>query len=168
MCELCVPVNSVSRGSCIAWVPAPSSRNGSSVDLEVALPQSLSPCPLPDTLEGFCPTSSQLASDPGWESVCGNHAWQKLGPDQASCCTEPAGPPGYLGAVGAWCARLSRTGAVYLCLNISSPGTYDLSFSGGGCSVNKSCLILCDPMDCRMPGFRVLHCLPEFAQTHVH
>ena len=23
-------------------------------------------------------------------------------------------------------------------------------------------------MDCSMPGFSVLHCLPEFAQTHVH
>ena len=32
----------------------------------------------------------------------------------------------------------------------------------------KSCLILCDPMDCNMPGFPVLHYLPEFAQTHDH
>ena len=23
-------------------------------------------------------------------------------------------------------------------------------------------------MDCSMPGFPVLHCLPEFAQTHIH
>ena len=27
---------------------------------------------------------------------------------------------------------------------------------------------LCDPMDCSTPGFPVLHCLPEFAQTRVH
>ena len=27
---------------------------------------------------------------------------------------------------------------------------------------------LCDPMDYSMPGFPVLHYLPEFAQTHVH
>ena len=26
---------------------------------------------------------------------------------------------------------------------------------------------LCDPMDCNRPGFPFLHCLPEFAQTHV-
>ena len=26
---------------------------------------------------------------------------------------------------------------------------------------------LCDPMDCSLPGFPVLHCLPEFAQIHV-
>ena len=26
---------------------------------------------------------------------------------------------------------------------------------------------LCDPMDCSTPGFCVLHCLLEFAQTHV-
>ena len=25
----------------------------------------------------------------------------------------------------------------------------------------------CNPMDCCLPGFPVLHCLPEFAQTHV-
>ena len=35
-------------------------------------------------------------------------------------------------------------------------------------SVTKSCLTLCDPMDCSTPGFPVLHCLLEFAQTHVH
>ena len=27
---------------------------------------------------------------------------------------------------------------------------------------------LCDPIDCRTPGFPVLHYLPELAQTHVH
>ena len=29
-------------------------------------------------------------------------------------------------------------------------------------------LILCNPMDCSIPGFPVFHYLPEFAQTHVH
>ena len=27
---------------------------------------------------------------------------------------------------------------------------------------------LCNPKDCSTPGFPVHHCLPEFAQTHVH
>ena len=36
------------------------------------------------------------------------------------------------------------------------------------CSVAKSCPTLCDPVDCSMPGYPVLHYLPEFAQTHVH
>ena len=36
------------------------------------------------------------------------------------------------------------------------------------CSVAKSCLILCDPMECSMLGFPVPYYLPEFAQTHVH
>ena len=36
------------------------------------------------------------------------------------------------------------------------------------CSVAQLCLTLCDPMDCSMPGFTVLHYFPEFAQTHVH
>ena len=33
-------------------------------------------------------------------------------------------------------------------------------------SVTKSCLTLCNPMDCSMPGFSVLHYLLELAQTH--
>ena len=36
------------------------------------------------------------------------------------------------------------------------------------CSVAKSCLTLCDPKDCSTPGFLVLYCLLEFAQTHIH
>ena len=32
--------------------------------------------------------------------------------------------------------------------------------------VTQSCLTLCDPMDCSMPGFPVHHQLPELAQTH--
>ena len=36
------------------------------------------------------------------------------------------------------------------------------------CSVTKLFLTLCDPMDCSMPGFPVLHYLLEFAQIHVH
>ena len=35
-------------------------------------------------------------------------------------------------------------------------------------SVAQSCLTLCDPMDCSMPDFPVLHHLPELAQAHVH
>ena len=35
-------------------------------------------------------------------------------------------------------------------------------------SVTQSYLTLGSPMDCSMPGFPVLHHLPEFAQTHVH
>ena len=35
-------------------------------------------------------------------------------------------------------------------------------------SVAQSCLILCDPMNCSMPGLPVHHQLPESTQTHVH
>ena len=35
-------------------------------------------------------------------------------------------------------------------------------------SVAQSCLTLCDPMNCSMPGLPVYHHLPEFTQTHVH
>ena len=36
------------------------------------------------------------------------------------------------------------------------------------CSVTKSCLTPCNPLDCSIPGFPGLHYLPEFGQTHVH
>ena len=36
------------------------------------------------------------------------------------------------------------------------------------CSVAKSCPILCDPMNCSMPGFPVLQHFPQFAQAHAH
>ena len=36
------------------------------------------------------------------------------------------------------------------------------------CSVTQSCLTLCNPMDCSMPGSPVLHYLLELVPTHVH
>jgi len=36
------------------------------------------------------------------------------------------------------------------------------------CLVTKMYPTLCDPVDCSTAGFPVLHCLLEFAQTHVH
>ena len=35
-------------------------------------------------------------------------------------------------------------------------------------SVTQSCLTLCNPMECSMPGFPVHHQLPELVQTHAH
>ena len=35
-------------------------------------------------------------------------------------------------------------------------------------SVAQLCLTLCNPMDCRTPGFSVHHQLLEFTQTYVH
>ena len=35
-------------------------------------------------------------------------------------------------------------------------------------SVAQLCPTLCEPMDCRKPGFPVHHQLPEITQTHVH
>ena len=36
------------------------------------------------------------------------------------------------------------------------------------CSVAQLCPMLCDPLDCSMPGLPCPHHLPEFAQVHVH
>ena len=35
------------------------------------------------------------------------------------------------------------------------------------CSVAQLWKTYCDPLDCSIPGFPVLHCLPEFAQIHI-
>ena len=45
---------------------------------------------------------------------------------------------------------------------------YTMEYSVQFCSVTHSCLTLCDPMDCSMPGFPVHHQLLEFTQTYVH
>ena len=39
-------------------------------------------------------------------------------------------------------------------------------FSYSCCSVAKSCLTLCDPMDCATPDFPALPYLPALAQTY--
>ena len=33
---------------------------------------------------------------------------------------------------------------------------------------SQSCFQLCDPVNCSMPDYSILHYLLEFAQTHVH
>ena len=40
--------------------------------------------------------------------------------------------------------------------------------STNSCSVTKLCPTLFNSTDCSMPGFPVLHHLPEFAHTHIH
>ena len=48
--------------------------------------------------------------------------------------------------------------------HVHVPWLYKVQFS----LVAQSCPILCDPMDCSMPGLPVHHQLMEFIQTHVH
>ena len=49
----------------------------------------------------------------------------------------------------------------YLCISISPHGHVNSCC----CSLAQSCPTLCVPMDSSMPGFPVLHYLPEFAQS---
>ena len=53
---------------------------------------------------------------------------------------------------------------VYLEINPMSVVSFALQFS----SVSQSCLTLCDPIKCSMPGFAVHQQFPELTQTHVH
>ena len=43
-----------------------------------------------------------------------------------------------------------------------------MTFLSGCCSVAQSCPTFCDPMDCSIPGFPLVHHLPDFVQTYVH
>ena len=45
--------------------------------------------------------------------------------------------------------------------------TWERIWKSGCSSVSKSCLTLCDPMDCSTPGSPVLHSLPEFAHIEL-
>ena len=49
-------------------------------------------------------------------------------------------------------------------IELQRTGISSVQFS----SVAQSCPILCDPMNCSMPGLPIHHQLPEFTQTHVH
>ena len=54
------------------------------------------------------------------------------------------------------------------CFCLDYTKTLEIKIILCSCSVAKLCPTLCDPMNCSLPGFLVFHCLPEFAQTHVH
>ena len=81
----------------------------------------------------------------------------------------PYPPPGDLPNPGFKCTSLISPALAGWFFTTSATGkpTYDylLFFC---CSVTKLCLTSCNPMDCSTASFPVLHCLLEFAQTHVH
>ena len=49
------------------------------------------------------------------------------------------------------------------CILVAARGIFSCSFCC--CSATKSCLSLCDPLDCIMPGSSVLYCPLEFTQN---
>ena len=56
----------------------------------------------------------------------------------------------------------------YTYFNAILPSHPTVIVKGCCCSVAQSCPTLCNPMDCSMPDFHILHCLLEFAQIYVH
>ena len=59
--------------------------------------------------------------------------------------------------------------SIYISVNIHNhTNIYFVSAQWICYSVAQSCSAFCDPMDCSMPGFYVLHYLPEFAQALMH
>ena len=70
-----------------------------------------------------------------------------------------------------WMRRKSPSLSILFCKN--KPSFWSLTgplFSLGCCccSVTKLCSILCNPMNCSMPGLPVLQYFPEFTQTHAY
>ena len=58
--------------------------------------------------------------------------------------------------------KISRLANICKTINNVTISTVQLS------SVTQSCLTLCNPMNCSMPGLPVHHQLLEFIQTHIH
>ena len=70
-----------------------------------------------------------------------------------------------------WEENLSKSSCMYTynCFTLLySRNQHNIARQLCSYSVSKSCPSLCNPINCSMPGFLVLHCLQEFAQTHVH
>ena len=61
-------------------------------------------------------------------------------------------------------ALIYDTLTLVLPLNLIPTDTVAYQFS----SVSQSCLTPCDPMDCSLQSFPVLHPPPKLAQTHMH
>ena len=56
----------------------------------------------------------------------------------------------------------------HIFFNRCTPSDQQKCLLCSSCSVTKSYSTLCNPMDCSMPGFPVLHYLSEFAQIPLH
>ena len=123
------------------------------------------------------PTNSGGMHEPApplWASEVGMDHWESCKQPpvtapaiQGACVGSRQGPitaPAVLGSQAAAGRPTSRCWLLPWC-TWSERGLPNLCYC---CSVTKSCLILCNPMDCNTPAFPVLHYLPEFAQIHVH
>jgi len=66
-------------------------------------------------------------------------------------------------SICAWVSRIQMS--VFIYINEFKVFKWDICCCF---SIAKSCLTLCNLMDCRMPAFLILQYLLEFAQTHVY
>ena len=63
--------------------------------------------------------------------------------------------------------RLRKFPSITCLLSVSTMKSCGI-LSKACCSVTQSCLTLCNPTDCSMPGIPFLHHLLDLAQTHVY
>ena len=88
-----------------------------------------------------------------------------MGPRNTFCvATDSSHPSIYASLQGDFAFFLSKGGLLF-----SAPWIWAYKISLVDAVVQLlSHVQLCSPLDCSTSGFPVLHCLPEFAQTHVH
>ena len=72
-----------------------------------------------------------------------------------------------LRAVSSW-AAVTTTAQWYKVTVLGDEKDLGICCTTQSVHITQSCLTLCDPMDCSMPGLPVHHQLPEFTQTNVH
>ena len=103
---------------------------------------------------GFDPSSGELGSH-----MLHGMAWQKIKTYHLCLSVHDLAPLENVSSTGHTTTNIHPPfiSFIYVC-----PSSSQLS------SVAQSCLTLCDPMDCSVPGLPVLYQLPELAQTPVH
>ena len=106
-----------------------------------------------DPMDCHLPGSAVHGNSPGKNAGVGSHSVLRgIFPTQGS---NPVSCTGGRFLTIIWTTRKARV-HMYICMYLCL-----LFFT-------QSCLTLCDPMDCSMPGFPVPHHLPELAQTLVY
>ena len=69
------------------------------------------------------------------------------------------------GLVLTWCTTREKAESIYLKAILFFFNLHDIMLTFFAQSLSH--VPLCNPMNCSMPGFPVLLCVPDFAQTHV-
>ena len=107
----------------------------------------------------WCPSARIFGSWRKWKQSL---IWVTLG------CVSIRSSLRYINQSGVLPEQLTSTVKLCLCVYNIPEESWALDLSCCCCWVSQSRPTLCNPMDCNIPGFPVLHYLLEFVQTYVH